>query len=36
MTKNQNNVMQFLSKFKSCTQEQLIEFTGCSLKILAI
>lgn len=29
MTKNQNNVMQFLSKFKSCTQEQLIEFTGC-------
>lgn len=30
MTKNQNNVMQFLSKFKSCTQEQLIEFTGCS------
>ncbi len=30
MTKNQNNVMQFLSKFKSCTQEQLIKFTGCS------
>ena len=30
MTKNQNAIMQFLSKFKSCTQEQLIEFTGCS------
>lgn len=32
MTKNQNNVMQFLSKFKSCSQEQLIYFTGCSVQ----
>lgn len=32
MTKNQNNVMQFLSKFKSCSQEQLIDFTGCSIQ----
>ena len=30
MTKTQNNIMQFLSKFKSCSQEQLIFFTGCS------
>ena len=32
MTKNQNNIMQFLSKFKSCSQEQLIFFTGCSIQ----
>ena len=32
MTKNQNNVMQFLSKFKSCSQEQLIFFTGCTIQ----
>lgn len=32
MTKTQNNIMQFLSKFKSCSQEQLIFFTGCSIQ----
>ncbi len=32
MTRNQNNIMQFLSKFKSCTQEQLMNFTGCSVQ----
>lgn len=32
MTKIQNNIMQFLSKFKSCSQEQLIFFTGCSIQ----
>ena len=32
MTKNQNNIMQFLSKFKSCSHEQLIDFTGCSVQ----
>ena len=32
MTKTQNNIMQFLSKFKSCSQEQLILFTGCSIQ----
>lgn len=32
MTKNQNDIMQFLSKFKSCSEEQLIFFTGCSLQ----
>ena len=28
MTKKQNEMLQFLSKFKSCTEEQLIFFTG--------
>lgn len=32
MNKTQNNIMQFLSKFKSCSQEQLIFFTGCSIQ----
>lgn len=32
MTKTQNNIMQFLSKFKSCSQEQLTFFTGCSIQ----
>ena len=32
MTKTQNNIIQFLSKFKSCSQEQLIFFTGCSIQ----
>lgn len=32
MTKTQNNIMQFLSKFKSCSQEQLIFFTVCSIQ----
>lgn len=32
MTKNQNNIMQFLSKFKSCSEEQLIFFTGCTIQ----
>lgn len=32
MTKNQNSAMQFLSKFKSCSQEQLMFFTGCSIQ----
>lgn len=32
MTKKQNDIMQFLSKFKSCSQEQLIDFTGCSVQ----
>lgn|SRR5574344_2108508 len=30
MNKAQNNILQFLSKFKSCNDEQLIDFTGCS------
>ena len=30
MTKAQNNVLQFLSKFKSCSEEQLKFFTNCS------
>ena len=30
MTKNQNIALQFLSKIKSCSDEQLIFFTGCS------
>ena len=29
MTKSQNNILQFLSKFKSCSEEQLIFFTNC-------
>lgn len=32
MTKDQNNVLQFLSKFKSCSEEQLMFFTHCSIK----
>lgn len=32
MTKKQNDIMQFLSKFKSCNYEQLIDFTGCSIQ----
>lgn len=32
MTKKQNDIMQFLSKFKSCNYEQLIDFTGCSVQ----
>ena len=32
MTKTQNNVLQFLSKFKSCSEEQLIYFTNCSIQ----
>lgn len=32
MTKNQNAIMQFLSKFKSCSREQLINFTKCSMQ----
>lgn len=32
MTKNQNDIMQFLSKFKSCSEEQLIFFTGCTVQ----
>lgn len=30
MTKTQNNILQFLSKFKSSTEEQLKLFTKCS------
>lgn len=32
MTKVQNNILQFLSKFKSCSEEQLIYFTNCTTK----
>ena len=32
MTKTQNSVLQFLSKFKSCSEEQLIYFTNCSIQ----
>lgn len=32
MTKTQNNVLQFLSKFKSCSEEQLMYFTNCSIQ----
>lgn len=32
MTRNQSIAMQFLSKFKSCSREQLINFTGCSIQ----
>ena len=30
MTKKQNEMLQFLSKFKSCTEEQIIFFTKCT------
>ena len=30
MTNVQNNILHFLSKFKSCSEEQLIFFTNCS------
>ena len=33
MTKTQNNIMQFLSKFKSCSQEQLIFLLDVLFKI---
>lgn len=32
MTKTQNNALQFLSKFKSCSEEQLMFFTKCSIQ----
>lgn len=32
MTKVQNNILQFLSKFKSCSEEQLIFFTNCTIQ----
>ena len=32
MTKAQNSVLQFLSKFKSCSEEQLMFFTNCSIQ----
>ena len=32
MTKTQNSVLQFLSKFKSCSEEQLMYFTNCSIQ----
>lgn len=32
MTKEENDAIRFLSKYKSCTQEQLIFFTGCSVQ----
>ena len=32
MIKKQNIILQFLSKFKSCTVEQLLFFTKCSLQ----
>ena len=32
MTKVQNNILQFLSKFKSCSQEQLVFFTNCTIQ----
>lgn len=32
MTKEQNNVLRFLGKYKSCTEEQLIFFTGCTIQ----
>lgn len=32
MTKTQNEVLQFLSKFKSANDNQLMYFTGCKLK----
>lgn len=32
MTKTQNEILQFLGKIKSCTQEQLIFFTGCTIQ----
>lgn len=32
MTKVQNNILEFLSKFKSCSEEQLIYFTNCTTK----
>ena len=36
MTKTQNNILQFLSKFKSSTEEQLKLFTNVLNKILII
>lgn len=32
MTKSQNDALQFLSKYKSCTEEQLIFFSKCSIQ----
>lgn len=32
MTKVQNSALQFLSKFKSCSEEQLMFFTNCSIQ----
>lgn len=32
MTKAQNSALQFLSKFKSCSEEQLMFFTNCSIQ----
>lgn len=32
MTSNQNNALQFLSKFKSCSKEQLMFFAECSVQ----
>lgn len=32
MTKVQNSALQFLSKFKSCSEEQLMYFTNCSIQ----
>jgi len=32
MTKKQNDMLKFLSKFKSCSEEQLIFFTGGSIQ----
>ena len=32
MNKSQNEILQFLSKFKSCTQNQLLFFTKCTIQ----
>ena len=32
MNKNQNEILQFLSKFKSCTENQLLFFTKCTIQ----
>lgn len=32
MTKKQNQIIEFLSKFKSCTEEQIIFFTNCTVQ----
>lgn len=32
MTKVQNDILQFLSKYKSCTMEQLLFFTKCTIQ----
>ena len=32
MTKNQERILEFLRKFKSCTEEQLIFFVKCTIQ----